>query len=97
SPSRLSLRATDGFSEFLARLGRRLQQPQQHRVHALLNLAVVAFLTAHAEEDMSIREDIEDAMAELLVLHEQMQHQNDRVAAIACAAWLDDMLGSAIS
>lgn len=46
---------------------------------------------------MSIREDIEDAMAELQVLHEQMQHQNDRVAAIACAAWLDDMLGAAIS
>jgi hypothetical protein len=31
-----------GFGQLGARLGRRLQEPQQHRIEALRNLAVVA-------------------------------------------------------
>jgi hypothetical protein len=46
---------------------------------------------------MSLRDDIEDVVTQLTVLFEEMQHQNDRVAAIACAAWLDDMLSGIIA
>jgi hypothetical protein len=51
TPLRLPLRASDGFGQLGAQLGRRFQKPQKHRVHALLNLAVVASLVAHAGED----------------------------------------------
>jgi hypothetical protein len=46
---------------------------------------------------MTLRDDIESAVDELTVLFNEMQHANDRVAAISCAAWLDDMLSAAIS
>ena len=52
SPSSfLPLRAPYLFRQLGARLGRRLQQPQQHRVHALRNLIVVASLVTHAGEN----------------------------------------------
>src|SRR5205823_2960697 len=38
------------FAQLGARLGRRLQEPQHKRIHALLDLVVVASLIVHAGE-----------------------------------------------
>lgn len=46
---------------------------------------------------MSLRGDIEAAADQLDTLFRELSHENDRVAAITCAAWLDDTLSAAIA
>jgi hypothetical protein len=46
---------------------------------------------------MPLRKHFEGAVGEMVSVFQEMQHTSDRVAAIACAAVLDDTLGVAIS
>jgi len=46
---------------------------------------------------MSVRDDLKASYDELTPLFEEMQNASDRVAAISCAAWVDDSLGAVLS
>lgn len=46
---------------------------------------------------MSLRDDITVAVDQITTLFSEMRHANDRVAAISCAAWLDEALSTAIA
>jgi hypothetical protein len=78
------------------RLRRHRQPPPQDRVAPLGNLIVVAFLIAHVGEDMPPRDHFKETARHIGEILAETLNASDRIAAISCAALLDDILGSAI-
>jgi hypothetical protein len=90
-----------------ARLGRRLQQLQQQRVHALLDLAVVASLVTHAGEDSMATaawlKGLKDLSKGILshtdfdaLWAEIIAERNDRGAALIAGTLVENVLRRAI-
>jgi hypothetical protein len=46
---------------------------------------------------MSLRDDIEVTLDQFTALFNEMQNTSDRVAAVSCAAWVDDTLSAALA